>query len=268
MLSVFSYNFFQNAIIAGILIAFAGALVSPFLVLKGEAMLSDGISHSAFLGVVIGLLFSTKPIIIPIIISVIAGVLVKFLTKKTNHKADAIIGAISGFFIALGLIIISLSQGFNISLEALIKGDMLTISRIDLTYLLIAFVITFLFVVIFYKDLLVITFNIESSNVNKVKRAFLEYGILIISCVIIVVGIRLVGAFLVTSFIIFPALISQNLGLSFKNTVIVGTVISLLNVFAGLVISHLLAVPPGALIVVMLFLLFLISLLYKKIRRI
>lgn len=269
MLSIFSSENFIMAILAGLLISFSGALLSPFLVLKGEALLSDGISHSAFLGFSVGLLLSKQPIYIAILVSVIAGILIKFLIKRTNFKGDAIIGVISGFFLALGLLIISLSSGFNSSIESLMTGDMLLIPKNDLIQLIIAFVIVYVFIIIFYKNLIDVTFNSESSNLSNIKKNIIEYGLLIISCVIIVVGIRLVGALLVSSFIIFPTLISQNFGLSFRKTLFLGVGISLVNVFVSIFLSiSIIGIAPGSLIIVMLFVMFMVSLVYKKIRRV
>lgn len=262
----FNRYFFQNAIIIGLLIAFISALLSPFLVLKKESLLSDGIAHSAFLGFSISLFFKNHPLWIAILTATVAGFLIKLFIKKTLFQSDAIIGIISNLFLALGLILISLNDGLNTNISQLIRGDINAIKQSDITLGILIFSITYLFIIIFYKKLLLITFDYKSANINKIYKESLDYILTILVSIVVVIGVRIIGAFLIASIIIFPSLIARNLKLNFKYTLISGCIISLLTFFLGIILAHILNVPASAFITVLFFIDLIISLIYKKIR--
>ena len=262
----FNSYFFQNAIIIGLLLAFIAALLSPFLVLKKESLLSDGIAHSAFLGFSISLFFKNHPLWIAVLTAVSAGFLIKLFIKKTLFQSDDTIGIISNLFLAIGLILISINDGLNTNISQLIRGDINAIKKSDIIIGLVVFSITYLFILVFYKKLLLLTFDYDSAGICKIYKEFLDYALTILVSVVVVIGVRIVGAFLIASIIIFPSLIARNLRLNFRYTLVAGCIISLITFFLGIVLAHILNIPASAFITVLFFIDLVVSLIYKKVR--
>ncbi len=268
MFEIFSYQFMINAFIVGILISISASLLSPFLVLKGQSMIADGLAHTSFLGFVIGILLINQPIWLAIIITVIASLLIRLLIEKTNISPDSAVAVISAATFSIGLILISLFDGFNISIETVMVGSILTSELTEILISLVLMILIGSFVLFFYRSLYKITYDDEFIKISKTKYKTLNYILYMLTAVLIVIGVKSVGALLVSSLIIFPSLISTQYKLSFNKTIILGIVVSIITMFIGIYISYYLDIPTGSTIVIVNLLVLIISFIYKKVRKI
>lgn len=268
MFEIFSYQFMINAFIVGILISISASLLSPFLVLKGQSMIADGLSHTSFLGFVIGILLINQPIWIAILITVIASLLIRLLIEKTNISPDSAVAVISAATFSIGLILISLFDGFNISIEAVMVGSILTSTLTEILISLVLMILIIIFVLVFYRSLYKITYDDEYVKMSKTKYRLLNYILYLLTAILIVIGVKSVGALLVSSLIIFPTLISTQYKLSFSKTIILGIIVSILTMFIGIYSSYYLDIPTGSTIVIINLLVLIISFIYKKVRKI
>lgn len=249
MFSFLEYTFMVYALILALLISLAAALLSPFLVLSKQALIADGMAHIAFTGMVVGILFANEPLYLAIPFAVGAALLITFLSERGSFDNDAAIGVVSVFALALGLIIISVSNGFNRSVESLLVGSLLTVTIPELIGASVLALLVILFVIVFYRRLLVTTFDQTYARFSRINTSFIKYALSALTAIFVVVGVRAIGALLISAFILFPTLIARQITKSFNTALFVGIGAAILSTFLGIVISYHAALPTGPTII-------------------
>lgn len=264
---IFKQDFMIKALITGIFIAISCSLLGVFLVLKNMSLIGDGLAHVSFAAIAIGLLVSDKPIIISIPIVIVASFLVLLLKEKAKIDADATIGLLSSFSIAVGVIIASVAKGFNIDLFSYLFGSILFISPSEMILSGILAIILIVLVLLFYNDLFSITFDENFAKISGIKVRRVNYLLSVLISVTIVLGIRIVGTMLISSLIVFPSVSALQISKGFKRTLMFSVLFSMIAVVLGIIFSYILNVPTGALIVVVNAIIFLITLIIRGIKR-
>jgi zinc transport system permease protein len=263
MLDFLQYGFIQNAIIIGIALALSAALLSPYLVLNQQAMIADGLAHVSFAGIILGVLLSSQPLYIAIPFVILASLLIKYLSQTKTINADAAIGLVSSVSFAIGLILVKKGQGFNISIESMLVGNIFTATTADMVLSIIITVLISIFILLFYRKLFMITYDQNYAKFSKVNVQVLGYILAGLTAFFIVVGVRTIGTLLISALVVFPSVIASQLTKSFKNTLIFGIISSFIIVILGIFIAHPLEIPVGSTIVV-IYALLLISLFVVK----
>lgn len=264
---IFSYTFMIYAFIIGALVALLSSLISPFIVLNNQSMLADGLAHTSFLGIVIGVILVDQPIYIALIIAALASVLIKVISNKASINNDAAIGIVSSLAFAIGLIIISVSSGFNVSIESLMAGSILTTTVNDIILTSVIALLLIGFVLFFYRDLYQNVFDKDNIVRNRKKAIILDYALSMLSALVIVIGVKIVGALLVSSLIIFPTLIASQFKRSFRSTLVIGITVSLVTMFFSILVAYPLDIPTSSTVVVMNAITFLFAFIYRVIKR-
>jgi len=267
MLDFLQYGFIQNAIIIGIALALSAALLSPYLVLNQQAMIADGLAHVSFAGIILGVLLSSQPLYIAIPFVILASLLIKYLSQTKTINADAAIGLVSSVSFAIGLILVKKGQGFNISIESMLVGNIFTATTADMVLSIIITVLISIFVLVFYRKLFMITYDQNYAKFSKVNVQILGYILAGLTAFFIVVGVRTIGTLLISALVVFPSVIASQLTKSFKNTLIFGIISSFVIVVMGIFIAHPLEIPVGSTIVVIYALLLLSLFVVKYILR-
>lgn len=267
MFDFLTHSFMQYALILGLALGVSAAFLSPFLVLNKQSMIADGLSHVSFSGVIFGLLLFDQPMFFAIPFAVVGSLLITYLGQRKMIQHDAAIGVVSAFALAIGLITVSLSTGFNRSIESLLVGSILTVSLTDVFIAIGLLLIVFLFVFMFYRPLLSSTHDETYARFSRIKQQILRYGLSALTAVFIVIGVRTVGMLLISAFIIFPTLIASQIAKSFRQTLMFGILIAAVIVFIGLTISYHLSIPTGSSIVVSYTVLLVVSMLTRRLRQ-
>lgn len=249
MFDFLTYNFVLSGLLIATLIASSAALISPFLVLNEQALIADGLAHVGFTGIVIGLLFSNQPLFISIPIVVVFSVLIKYLSQSQKINGDAALGLLSAIALAIGLVVIHKSSGFDSSIETMLVGSLWTVTNMEIILAAIAFVLILLFVVFNYQKLLLLTFDYKYAKFKKAKTNLLSYALAVLTAIIITIGVKTIGTLLISSFVIFPALIGMQFKKGFKYTLVSGFIASILGVFLGIFIADFIDIPAGSSIV-------------------
>lgn len=260
------YSFMQRAIIVGILIAVCSSLLGIFLVLKKFSMIGDGLAHVSFATVAIALLLNQSPLYLSIPIVILASMLILKLNEKTQLHGDAAIGLVSSFSVAFGVLIASMSKGFNVDLFSFLFGSILLISKSDVVLSVILAVLVVSTIVFFYKDLFAITHDESFASVMGINTNRMNTLIAVLTAVTIVLGIRVVGTMLISSLIVFPTVTALQVSRSFLSTIVISTVISVASVIIGVIGSFVLNLPSGASIVMVNAIFFLVAMIIKKLR--
>ena len=266
VIELLQHDFMVRALIVGSFIGISAALLGPFLVLRRSAMIGDGLAHVSFASVSIALLLGTQPLLFSIPLVIIASFGIIKLTEKADVYADAAIGLVSSFSVALGVLLASLGKGFSVDLYSYLFGSILVIrtEEVWLTVLLTIVMLTLL--AVFYRDLFAMTYDEEYAKTQKLPTRQLNYFVSIVTAITIVLGIRVVGTMLISSLIVFPAVTALQLAKSFRTTFIYSALISLFSVITGIALSYYLNLPTGASIVMVNGAAFVVAFLLRRAR--
>ena len=247
---MFFYSFMQRALIVGILISICAALVGVTLVLRKNSMIGDGLSHTAFGAFAIATVLNFTPIWFAVPAVIMASFLVLRLNGNKKINGDAVIALLSASSLAIGIIAISLSKGVNIDLNGYLFGSVLAINWSDVWLSLALAVVVVLLYVFSHNRIFAITFDEDFAKAIGIRTGFYDAIFAVICSLVVVFGMRLLGALLISSLIIFPTIIAMRFSKSFKRVVIYSVIVSVINFILGLTISYLIASPTGATIVV------------------
>ena len=262
LLNILSYAFIQRALIVGVLISLCSALLGVNLVLKRYSMIGDGLSHVGFGALAIAAAAGLAPLPIAIVVVIITAILLLKISGNGKLKGDSAIAVISVSALAIGVIIVSVT-GTNTDLSNYMFGSILAISNSDaiLTIILSVFVIAIY--ILFYNRIFAITFDEDFAKATGVKVSVFNTVLAVLTAITVVIGMRMMGALLVSSLIIFPPLTAISLCNSFKKVTVASAVVSVVSFILGLYFSYSLSFPTGATIVVTNLLIILLSFIFK-----
>jgi zinc transport system permease protein len=255
---MFSYTFIVRAFIVGALVSICAALLGVSLVLKRYSMIGDGLSHVGFGTLALATALNVAPLTVSIPIVIAAAFLLLRLSENSKIKGDAAIALISTSSLAIGVVIISQTTGMNTDVCNYLFGSILAMSKTDV-YLSIALsVIVLTLFIVFYNKLFAITFDETFAKATGVKTGAYNMLIAFLTAITIVLGMRMMGAMLISSLIIFPALTSMRLLKKFKSVTICSAILSIVCFFIGIIISYVYATPTGASVVIINIIVFLL----------
>ena len=258
------YTFMQRAIIVGILIGICSAMLGVFLVLKKFSMIGDGLAHVSFATIAIALTLNASPLYVSIPVVIVASLFILRLNERTKLHGDAAIGLVSSFSVALGVLIVSVSDGFNVDLFSFLFGSILLISETDVYLSLGLAILIVSAVIFFYHDLFAFTHDEAFAKVMGINTNRMNTLIAILTSITIVLGIRVVGTMLISSMIIFGWVSALQIAKSFKWTMILSAIISVLSVMLGVIGSYVFNLPSGASIVMVNAFFFAIAFVMKQ----
>jgi zinc transport system permease protein len=264
LIDLFSYQFFQNALIGGVIVAVACALVGLFLVLKKEAMIGDGLSHTAFGGIAIGLFLGINPLLTALVVSVLAVFAISYMRRKKITTSDSAIAVMVALGFSTGLIIISLAGGFNVDLFSYLFGSILTIDLTDLALVALLGGAIVVFISLFRRELLSMVFDEEDSRIMGIPTRKLSIIFDLLVAVTIVLSIKVIGTILVIALLVIPGLCALKLNFSFRKTLLAAVGFSTISTVLGIIFSAVFNIVTAGLIVFVLVLFFMLTLLFKK----
>lgn len=245
-----SYPFMVRALLVGSLVALCSALLGVSLVLKRYSMIGDGLSHVGFGALAVAAAANAAPMAVAIPIVVLAAVLLLRIRSNTRLKGDAAIAMISTGSLAVGVMVVSMTTGMNTDVYNYMFGSILAMSKEDVRLSLLLSVIVLVLYLFFYQKIFAITFDETFALATGVKANLYNTMIAILTAVTIVLGMRMMGALLVSSLIIFPALTSMRVCKTFRSTIVNASVLSVACLLLGLTFSFLCATPAGASVVI------------------
>lgn len=258
ILDMFSYTFMVRAIIVGLLLSISASLIGVSLVLRGNSMIGDGISHVAFGSVCIATVFNFAPIEFSIPIVILFSFLILKINNQGKISPDALIALLSTSSLAIGTFIISIVKGVNIDINSYLFGSILAVNSHDVILSVILSVIVILLYIVSYNKIFTVTFDQNFSKSIGINVNFYNMLYSVICSIIIVLGMRLVGSLLISALIIFPTLSSILVFKKFKSVMISSLIISIISFFIGITISYLNATPSGSTIVLINLVIFII----------
>ena len=246
---LFSYHFIQRAAIVGVLVSLCAALLGVSLVLKRYSMIGDGLSHVGFGALAIASALNLAPLAVTVPVVCAAAVLLLRLSRSSRINGDAAIALISSSALAIGVVSVSVTTGMNTEVSSYMFGSVLSLSRSDAVLSVLLSTAVLALFILFYPRIFAVTFDESFSQATGTKTKAYNTLIAVLTAVTVVLGMRMMGALLISSLIIFPALSAMRLCNSFKAVVLCAACISVVCFMVGLIASYFLETPTGASIV-------------------
>ena len=274
LIRYFSYPFVRYAFIAGVLISLCAGLLGVVLVLKRYSMIGDGLSHVAFGAMAVAAVLGFTPMTLALPVTVAVAVLLLLAGEKQLIKGDSAIAMLSAGSLAVGYLLLNL---FPSSDTGSLSGDvcaslfgstsMMTLSGADVWLCVGLSVAVIAFFAVFYHKIFAVTFDEGFATSSGVRVRAYNFLIAAISGIVIVLAMKLVGALLISSLIIFPALSAMRLFRSFRSVILCSAVISVVGSLTGLLLALLLSTPTGASVAVVHIVIFAVFSILGKLRR-
>ena len=267
ILTIFSFPFMQRALIAGVLVSLCAALLGVSLVLKRYSMIGDGLSHVSFGALAIALALGITPLWFSIPVVILAAFLLLRVADNPRWNSDAAIAAMSASSLAIGILVISRTTGMTTDVDNYMFGSVLAMSKADVALSVVLCAAVLVLFILFYHKLFAVTFDESFSRATGLKVERYNTLLAILTALTIVLGMRMMGAMLISSLVIFPALTAMRLFKSFRSVVLCSAVTSVTCFCAGLTASFVLSTPVGASVVAANLGLFLLSCLAAALRK-
>lgn len=267
MLEILQYSFFQNALLAVLLISLAGAIIGTYVVTRRLVFITGGITHASFGGLGLGFFLGFSPVITALIFAVLSALGVEWLSKRNSVREDSAIAVFWALGMAVGIIFIFLTPGYTPGLSEFLFGNILTVTHTDLWIFALYTFVLFLFFILFYRQIIYVAFDRDFAYTRRMAVRFFEYGMILFISVCVVLSIRLVGIMLLLSLLTMPQLIADLFCSRYKNIVIFSGVIGVISGLAGLFVSYYINVPAGACIVFVLVVFYGLARIIVRIRR-
>lgn len=257
-------DFLIRALIAGLLVALIAGPLGVFILWRRMAYFGDTLSHSAILGVALGLLLSIN-IKFGILFSTIlvAGLLI-YSQRQKKLASDTMLGIISHSALSLGLVLISFVEGVRVNIEAWLFGDILAVSWYDITYIAIGVGVVILVLLAIWKSLLSLTVHEELALVEGVNVSLISAIYTLLIALLVAIAMKIVGALLITALLIIPAAAARQFSKTPEQMALFSIAMGMLAVISGLVASFYADTPAGPSIVVFATILFLMTQAVRK----
>lgn len=268
LLDLLSYTFMQRAILCGIAISFSAALIGVILTLKNYSMIGHGLGEVGFAAISLALALNLPTTAVSIPIVIVAAIIIMIISQKKGDSADITIALVASGALAIGVIITSFTSGFGSDSYNYMFGSILAMDQKDV---ILSLILTFLSIgiyLLFYNRLFLITFDEKFAKASGISVTLYQFLIALLTALVVVVGMRMMGTLLISSLIVFPAVIAKKLTNSFKGLVIFSVIISVICFIIGMFTSFFLNMPTGAGIVFVYLILLTISTITCKIAKI
>lgn len=264
MLEMFEYDFMQRAFIAGIIIAVLASISGTFVVLRRYSLIGETLSHSALLGVAVGLVAEFNPLWSAVLFALFAAWLIEYLRSAFSLYSDAVLAILLSGSLASAVIIVSLGGAFNNSLFSYLFGSILAVSSDDIVVIAVFGAISLFLLLLFSKEFYFIAYDEEVAKTSGIKVDFLNLLLVSIVAIIIALSIRVVGSLLISALMIIPTIAALQFRVGFLKTVLISLCIALLSVFSGMTLSFHFSLPSGATIVLCVLFIFILSLVINR----
>jgi zinc transport system permease protein len=287
VLESLQFSFMRHALAAGVLVSVACGIVGTFVVIKRIVFISGGIAHAAYGGIGLGyyVKYSLLPVVLvergvaqdqrpgawpllgAILFSLLAAVIMGLIQRRTRQRADTIIGVLWAIGMAVGIVFVDLSEGYKVDLMSYLFGSILAVQRAELFIILGLDIVIVALVVLFYKELLAISFDETFATVENVPVDAIYIVLLGTIALTVVMMMRVVGLIMVIAMLTMPAAIAGRLVKDMKRMMVGSILLGMLFTVVGLWLSYAWNLTSGASIILVSGMVYLVSLIVPRLRR-
>jgi len=248
-----------DSLLAGWLLSSMSGPLGSFIVWRRMAYFGDTLAHSALLGVTLGFLFDVQLNLAIILCAVFVALLLASLQRQHIIPSDTLLGLMAHTTLAAGLVTLSLVDNVRIDINAYLFGDLLAVDRQDLLAMAVGASLVLAALAKMWRGLLAVTVSEELAQVEGYPVARLRLLFMVLLAVVIAGAMKLVGVLLITALLIIPAASARPFSKSPAQMAGLATIISMISVALGLLLSYQLDTPAGPSIVLTSSLFFAVS---------
>ena len=263
--ALFEYNFLQHAVIACFLASISCGVIGSYIVVKKISFLTGGIAHSVLAGMGMAYFFGASPIMGAIIAALISSILIGWISLRWKEHEDILIAAFWSAGMAIGILFLSRTPGYNVDLMSYLFGNILLITNNDLILMLMLDIVVLGIVMLCYKHFLVSVFDEEFARLHGINTEFFYILLLCLISLTIVILIQLVGLILVIALLTLPAAIANQYVTSLYKMFILSAIICAVISVSGIAVSYEPDLPTGSVIVLLACVCYFISVFIKRI---
>ncbi|NLM37552.1 MAG: metal ABC transporter permease [Firmicutes bacterium] len=245
------YEFIQNAVLAGVLSSLACGVAGVYVVVKRITFISGGIAHAVLGGIGVAYYFGRDPLVGAVVTALCSAVLLGLINLTARQHEDIIIGALWAVGMAVGVIFMALTPGYNVDLMSFLFGNILMVTKPVLWALFLLDLAILLVVAVFYRQFLLVCYDEEYARLRGLPVKALYILLLALIALTVVILIKVVGLIMVIALLTLPAAVAGLFAHNLHRMMLLATVLSFLFILSGLVFSYQLNLPSGAIIVVM-----------------
>lgn len=249
MLEVLQYDFIQNALISGILISIAAGIIGSLVVVNKITFLTGGIAHSSYGGIGAAIFFGIPVLFGATVFAVITAILIAIITLKNRTRIDAIIGMMWASGMAIGIIFVDLTPGYNVDLMSYLFGSIIAVSSEDIQYMIVMDIFIIGVIVYFYKEILAVSYDSEFATLRGINVKFFYTLILILAALCVVAAIKAVGLILVIALLTIPTYLAETFASKLSTMMIVSSILATMFTILGLIFSYMYDISSGASII-------------------
>ncbi|MBS4176319.1 metal ABC transporter permease [Lederbergia citrea] len=272
--AIFHYEFLRNTFLTGILIGLIAPLLGTFIVVRRLSLIADALSHVTLAGIAASLFLSKKtimfagmnPLYLGMGFSVLGSIFIERLRMVYKHYQELAIPIILSGGIGIGVIFISLADGFNTDLLSYLFGSVSAVSRIDLYVILGISLLVATIIILLYKELFLLSFDEEHAKASGIPAKSIHFIFMVMIALVIAASMRIVGVLLVSALMTLPVAASMRIARGFKQTIFLSILFGETAVIGGLISAYYLDLAPGGTIVIISIAILLGIILYKRIQ--
>jgi len=249
MIEALSYDFIQNALLAGLLVSMAAGVIGSLIVVNRMVFLAGGIAHTAYGGIGVAVYLGLPIFLGASLFAVLAALIIASITLKHRERMDTFIGLMWAIGMAVGVVLIDMTSGYQADFMSYLFGSILAVSQSDLWFMggllaVIVFIMTF-----WYRDILAVSYDSEYATLRGINVPFFYTLILVLSALTVVVAIKVVGLILVIALLTIPVYIAEKLSNTLYMMMILSGIFSSIFTIFGLWFSYEYDVASGASII-------------------
>ncbi len=249
MIEALHYTFIQNAIAAAILVSIISGIIGSLILVNRMTFLAGGIAHSSYGGIGLALFFGLPIFLGASLFALASAYIIALVSFKQRHRLDIFIGLIWAVGMAVGIVFVDLTPGYNVDLMSYLFGSILAVSKSDIIYMALLTVAVLLFVHRFYKEILAVSYDSEYASLRGINAKFFYTAILMLSALAVVVAIKVVGLILVIALMSIPTYIAEQISDSLYTMMLKSALLSAIFTIIGLIISYQFDITSGASII-------------------
>ncbi len=263
MLDIFNYSFMVRAFAAGLVIGTIAPLIGTFLVARRFSLIADTLGHVSLAGIALGLLLHVNPIITAMMASILIALVVDKIRQNKIVSGESALAMLLSGGLALAIVLVGLARGFNVDLFSYLFGSITTIRSEDLMIILPVGIAVAITILVFYKQLLYISFDEDGARVSGVNVNALNMMLMILTAITVSLSIRIIGSLLIGALLVIPVTSASQISRNFKQSIILSIIFSLVSVTIGLFISFYANLPAGGTVVLISLVIFIFSYLFR-----
>lgn len=264
MLEIFQFDFIVRAFTAGILVSIIAPIIGTFLIIRRYSLMADTLAHVSLLGVAIGIITKINPVISAVFASIIGAIGIEKLRGKRKMSGDSALAIFLSGSLAIAVVLISLHKGANVNLVSYLFGSIATVSSSDLYFITMLGIFILTLTALFFKELFLVSFDDELAQASGMPAKTINLVLVILAAITVSLSIRIIGILLIGALMVIPVLTAFQYERSFKQTILLAVIFSMISVISGLFLSFYYSLATGGIIVVIALMLFLLSILLNK----